>query len=133
MKQVDIIISGYINAIMGPVGTLKRILKNKEYFENRGYQVNIFTFESVAVGPFSDISKVPIAYSRKPKLTMRMKFSSHIRKLSMHSKLLTCFIVWKNNRRTLKLIKYYLSLNRKPDIVECHSHYDESLYLKFLR
>ena len=130
MKTVDIILSGRINAIMGPVATLKRILKNRDYFADRGYQVNVFTFDSIDKGPFDDIYKVPTSRVKAPKLTRRMKISSHIRKLSMKSKLLTDIIVWKNNRKTQKLIDYYLSLHRNPDIVECHSHYDETMYLK---
>ena len=115
---------------MGPVATLKRILKNREYFNSRGYQVYVFSFDSITKGPFDDIEKVPSSQMRVPKLTKRMKFSSYIRKFSMHSKLLTDLIVWKNNRKTEKLIDYYLSLQRTPDIVECHSHFDATVYLR---
>ena len=55
MKQVDIIISSGINHIGGPLGTLKRILSKKDYFESRGYKVSVFTFDSVLRGPYEDI------------------------------------------------------------------------------
>lgn len=129
MKTVDIIRSGNINAIMGPVATLKRILTYREYFEQRGYQVNVFTFNSIGKGPFTDISSIPSTQQRAPKLTLRMRVSSHIRKLSLKSRWLATIIMKKNNKRTEQLIDYYLSLNRNPDIVECHSHYEEFIYL----
>lgn len=131
MKSVDIIISSSINWIGGPVGTLKRILNNKEYFEFRGYHISIFTFESVVSGPFEDISMVPVPHLRTPKVTMRMKVSSLLRKIAMHNKLLTDLIIWKKYKKTKELIKYYVSLQRNPEIVECHSHYDGSHYLKY--
>ena len=49
MKQVDIIRPCSINAIIGPIGTLKRILKNREYFEERGYAPSLFVNESIVL------------------------------------------------------------------------------------
>ena len=130
MKTVDIIRSGNINAIMGPVGTLKRILIYREYFESRGYQVNVFTFNSIGKGPFTNIANIPKAQMGAPKMTLRIRVASFFRKLAMNNKWLTVLIVKKNKKKTERLIDYYLSLNRNPDIVECHSHYEGYLYLK---
>lgn len=130
MKTVDIIRAGNINAIMGPVATLKRILAYREYFESRGYLVNVFTFDSINKGPFQTIESVPVACQKAPKLTLRMRVSSHIRKWAMKNKWLTILISRKNKKKVEKLIDYYISLDRNPDIVECHSYYEEYLYLK---
>ena len=43
MKKVDVIFPNYINAAIGPTGTLRRLLKNKEYLRARGYELEIFT------------------------------------------------------------------------------------------
>lgn len=131
MKQVDIIISSGINHIGGPLGTLKRILSKKDYFESRGYKVSVFTFESVLRGPYEDISMVPTAHMKSSKVTLRMKVSSFFRKKALKSKLLTDIIIWKKYKKTKELIKYYVVLNRKPDIVELHSHYDGSHYFMY--
>lgn len=130
MKQVDIIMSSRINHIGGPMGTLKRILKNKDYFKSRGYHVSIFTFESIDFGPFEDIRQVPKSQLWPKKPTVRMKVSSYLRKYIMKSKILTVLSLRKNHKHTEKLINYYLSLNRMPDIVQLHSHYDGSYYCK---
>ena len=36
MKTVDVIRPGSLRTIIGPSGTLKRIIQNKDYFEHRG-------------------------------------------------------------------------------------------------
>ncbi len=130
MKQVDIIMSSRITHIGGPMGTMKRILKNKEYFEKRGYHVSIFTFESVELGPFEDISQIPNKQQRTRKPSFRMKLSSYLRKYTMKNRILTVLSLRKTHKRTEKLINYYLSLKRSPDIVQLHSHYDGSYYYK---
>ncbi len=131
MKQVDIIISSGINHIGGPLGTLKRILSKKDYFESRGYKVSVFTFDSVQRGSYDDISMVPAARSQSSKVTWRLKVSSLIRKMALKSKLLTDIIIWKKYKKTKELIKYYVALDRNPDIVELHSHYDGSHYYMY--
>ena len=129
MKQVDIILSSSINHIGGPVGTLKRILKNKDYFESRGYAISVFTFESIALGPFNSIDNLPVTPIPSSKQIRRMKVSSFVRKILLKSGHLSCLIIWKKYRKTKELVNYYVSLDRNPDIVQCHSHYDGSHYL----
>ena len=78
MKQVDIIRPGSINAIIGPVGTLKRMLKNQEYFNSRGYQVTVFTNESIKIGPIQ--LPPPAVHSAKTwKSKLRQKIGSFLR------------------------------------------------------
>lgn len=112
------------------MGTMKRILMNRDYFESRGYHVSIFTFESIELGAFDDISQVPQAQSSPKKPTVRMKVTSYLRKYVMKNKFLTVLSMRKNHKKTEKLIDYYLSLERTPDIVQLHSHYDGSYYCK---
>ena len=45
MKKVDIIRPSSIYAINGPIGTLKRIISNKPYFQQRGYGVTLYVNE----------------------------------------------------------------------------------------
>lgn len=112
------------------MGTMKRILKNKDYFESRGYDISIFTFDSIGIGPFENISQVPQSQTGPRKPTVRMKVTSVLRKYIMKSRILTVLSMKKKHRRTEKLIDYYFSLNRMPDIVQLHSHYDGSYYCK---
>ena len=45
MKKVDVICPVYINATIGPTGTLRRLLANKDYLIERGYEIEIFTYD----------------------------------------------------------------------------------------
>ena len=129
MKKVDILFSADINHIGGPMGTMKRILKNKEYFESRGYQVSIFEFGSISKGPLEDISQVPLANAVTSRNSVGSILFSLKRKMVMNLKLLTDLALRKKYGKVRKLVDYYLSLNRDPDIVQLHSHYDGAYYL----
>ena len=50
MKKVDVIFPAYINATIGPTGTLRRLLKNKDYLKKRGYELEIFTYDYLVSG-----------------------------------------------------------------------------------
>lgn len=130
MKQVDIVRPGSINAIIGPVGTLKRILKNQDYFNKRGYQVTVFTNESVKIGP---ILTPPLAV--RPvvtwKSTVRRKIGSLVRMYARKNKWVGIWMYKKGLKRAEVLVKYYLSLQRDADIVEFHSDAECFYYLKY--
>lgn len=129
MKKVDILISANINHIGGPMGTMKRILKNKEYFESRGYKVSIFDYGSIEYGPLEDVSQVPLTQGVIPQIGRKGFLFTLKRKAIMRNKILTDLALRKKYGRTQALVDYYLSLNRTPDIVELHSHYDGAYYL----
>lgn len=130
MKHVDIIRPCSINAIVGPIGTLKRILKNDEYFTERGYSVCLFTDESIVLDrpvKITDV-KVTTGKSRKPSIKGRI-----YNKLSMwgkHVYPLACFLMENQYRVTKRLTDYYIAQNRTPDVVEFHSDAECYMYLK---
>lgn len=131
MKQVDIIRPCTINAIVGPIGTLKRILKNKEYFENRGYNVSLFVNESIALGravETSDIDVVNVAKTTKPSLKSRIY--NQLSLWGKHIYPLACWLMENYYKVTKRLNAFYISQNRNPDIVQFHSEMDCYYYLK---
>ena len=131
LKTVDILRPGSINAIIGPVGTLKRMLKNQDYFHSRGYDVTVFTNESLDIGP---IKNPPAAKTQMNtsslKSRIRRKVGSMLRMRAKKSVLLSKWFLGKDFKRTEKLVDYYLSLGRTPDIIEFHSDLECFLYLK---
>lgn len=129
MKQVDIIRPGSINAIIGPVGTLKRMLKNQDYFNARGYHVTVFTNESIQNGPIlmPSPASIPIV-TWKTKL--RKRIGSYIRMKAKNSVLLSKYFLDNGLKSTEALIDYYISLDRHPDIIEFHSNLECCLYLR---
>lgn len=129
MKTVDIIFPGSLSQIIGPTGTMKRILKNQDYFKSRGYEVTIYTNDSLNnEGCSPSISTVVNKVSIKNKF--RRRVGSFLR---MHAKKhlrLAQYFLEKEHKSVEALVDYYISLNRTPDIVEFHSNYECMLYLR---
>lgn len=126
--MVDIIRPGSINAIIGPVGTLKRVVRNRPFFLARGYDITVFSNDG-QMREAADIPSAPIANSAAPKgVLYRMKI--WMRKLARHSYLLGRFYMNKSYLATKQLIAKYVDLGRTPDIIQFHSDLECYLYLK---
>jgi glycosyltransferase involved in cell wall biosynthesis len=130
MKQVDIIRPSSINAINGPIGTLKRILKNREFFENKGYDVTLFVNESLSQGPFRGVPTTTMSGKESHLSGLRKKISLWLRSRARTDFWAAKIINQKNRRQAEKLVDYYLSLDRKPDIIQFHSDDECFFYLK---
>lgn len=129
MKQVDIIRPGSINEIIGPVGTLKRILKNQVFFNSRGYQVTVFTNESIQIGPIL-VPPAAVKPKRTWKSIMRKKIGSILRESAQNNRFVAEWLLDRDKKQTDELVEYYLSLNRTPDIIQFHSEYECQVYLQ---
>ena len=130
MKEVDIIRPCSINAIIGPIGTLKRIIKNKDYFEGRGYKVSLFVNESIALHcpvSISDVKTIPAA---NKKASIKGRIYSKLSLWGKHVYPLACWLMKNKYKATKRLTDYYISLKRTPDIVEFHSDMECYQYLK---
>lgn len=130
MKKIHIIRPGSLNNIIGPVGTLKRILKSEEYFLNRGYDIKVFTHDSISVG--GELSRDSFHNTRKTNLTYDVLriLKGRMRNLAKFSKLLSTFYVRKSQRSVRKLVDFYLNCGEPyPDIIVFHSTYECYLFL----
>ena len=110
MKKVDVIFPAYINATIGPTGTLRRLLKNKDYLKKRGYEVEIFTYDYLVSG-----GKVEAVDFTKG-LSQRSKVKQYIKRNSFFSMLFVLRRMWKAKL----LVEKYATLGRTPDIVIFH-------------
>lgn len=109
-KKIDVIFPAYINAPIGPTGTLRRLLANKDYLQSRGYELNIFTADFLKG---TDATK-PVNFSEG--LNKRSKQKELIKK----SAFLSALFQWRAERNAKKLVLKYLQLNRNADIVVFH-------------
>lgn len=125
MKKVDVIMTVSLDAIIGPVQTLKRIRKNHGYFFENGYDVEIFTLDNLAPTTAAKIR------GSESTLVKKMKEFSHW--LSKKSWIYSWYRVRHLFTSSYPLLKYYQSLNRKPDIIVFHSLMDCYIYLKHFR
>lgn len=130
MKQVDIIRPCSINAIVGPIGTLKRILKNKDYFIDRGYEPSLFVNESISLQRPIELSDIKVPSTGSKKSSFKGRLYSKLSLWGKHVYPLACWLMNNYYKVTERLNDFYISLSRTPDIVEFHSEMDCYYYLK---
>ncbi|PXY02985.1 hypothetical protein DF185_02515 [Marinifilum breve] len=130
MEKIDVIRPGSLKATIGPAGTLKRIIKNREYFLSRKYDIKIYTNDDLS--PVAQNSTGIGGVQAKPsylgKVTKKLKVS--LRKNAKHSALLSKFYIKKSQLMVKRLVDYYFQQNSTPDKVVFHSTYECYLFLK---
>ena len=125
MKKVDIIYTGTLNSIIGPVQTLKRIINNHDFFLEKGYDVTVFSSDDMATTVAAQIR------GSESKVVKKMKQVSHW--LMRHSWIYSYYRVRHMFKSSYPILNYYKSLSRKPDILMFHSLFDCYIYLKYYR
>ena len=125
MKSVDVIHTGTLNSIIGPVQTLKRIIKNHDYFLENGYDVTVFSSDDMAETVAAKIR------GSESNVVKRMKQVSHW--LMKHSWIYSWYRVRHLFKSSYPLLDYYKAQTRKPDIIVFHSLFDCYIYLKHYR
>lgn len=123
MKKVDVIFPSYINATIGPTGTLRRLLANKEYIASRGYELRVFTYDFLK----SNGNAYAVDYSKG--LTFRSKVKNLIKKSSLS----TILFLKRKQRIAENLVKLYASQNRNASIVIFHETDACYAYLKHVQ
>ena len=121
MKQIDDIFSAYINATIGPVQSLRRFVANQDYLNKRGYNLNLFTRDFLLTG---EPGGSPVDFSKG--LGLRSKLKSEFKK----SKIASVLFQMRVKHEAEKLVKAYLGLNRKPDVVVFRSLYEINYYMR---
>lgn len=120
MKQIDDIFSTYINATIGPCQSLRRFIAHQDELNARGYQLNLFTRDFLLTG---EQGGSPVDFSRG--LNFRSRLKQEIKK----SRVGSILFQMRQKREAEKLVKAYLKLNRKPDVVVFRSYYEINYYM----
>lgn len=135
MKKIDIIRPSSINAIIGPVGTLKRMLGNREYFEEHGYDLTVFTYDTINEGGIKTPppSESIRAYNPTTSLGGKLKYavSHYIWKWARICNLFAFYLIQRERNKIKKLVKKYINQNRNVDVVQFHSNLEAYYYLKY--
>ena len=125
MKKVDVIMSSYLNSGIGPVQTIKRIVKNYDYFKQNGYEITAFTLDNLPVPAYTEI---------KHKNTSLIKSLKKLaQKFARNSKTYARFRIDLMFKESHRILDYYKSLDRKPDMIVFHSLMDIHEYLLHYR
>lgn len=125
MKKVDVIMTVSLDSIIGPVQTIKRIRKNRDFFLENGYNIEIFTSDNLAPTSSAHIRNNKSIFIKK------LKVFSHF--LSKKSWLYSWYRVRHLFTSCHPLLKYYSTLKRKPDMIVFHSLMDFYVYSKYYR
>lgn len=121
MLKVDVISSMTLTSGIGPVQTIKRIINSKEYFYERGYDLNVFTTDKISP---------TLEQNFKSKKTVLLSLAKSIAKhLSRHTKFYAKNRIATLNNGSKRVLDYYDTLNRIPDVVVFHGWQDCYEYL----
>ncbi len=114
MKKIDVLFPAFINAPMGPTGTLRRFLRNSDYMRSRGFEFTVFTKDYLYSKTIDNPENHPHDFTKG--LNTRTK----LRNFFQNHSLLTIGFLIRNALESKKLVKAYLKLNRDADIVVFH-------------
>lgn len=125
MRKIDVVATGTLNSIIGPVQTIKRVINNHDYFLENGYDIAVFTSDNL---PQSFAAKVSRSQSFIVKI---MKNFSHW--LMRYSWIYSLYRVRHMFKSSYPILDYYKAQNRKPDMLVFHSLFDCYIYLRYFR
>lgn len=130
MKKVDVLMSDFFDSKIGPMQTIRRIKNSQDYFNERGYEINVFTRDDKSSDDHeTDISSSSIYKSLKT----RGFWPGVVRWLQLH----TLWYAKKNQKHALmrsrQLLYSYSELQRTPDVIVFHRFHDCYVYLKSFR
>ena len=124
MTIVDHIYSGSLTSIVGPSGTIRRILKNSSILKREGIDVSVYNngifYKDWEDREFSAFR--PKAMSHKHQLKLKMDV------WAKNSRLLSVALMEYSRYCRKKTVKAYLRLKRNADIVVFHSDLDAFFY-----
>lgn len=129
MKQLDIVIFGSLSRPMGPAGTMRRMLKNREYFDNRGYDISICSSD----GLVSNYDRIQTKSSIVSKRNVFSFVRKYVRSKVKGSFLLSLLFYYRDVLSQYRVVKYYLELDRNPSVISFHSINECYYFLKHNR
>lgn len=120
MDQLDVVIFGSLSRPMGPSGTMRRILKNKEYFDSRGYNMSIYSSDGL-VSDYDMVQKMRTESAPIPREGIICAVKKYIRSKVKGSFLLSLLFYRRDVLNQYSVVKHYLKLDRIPIIISFHS------------
>lgn len=123
MIKLDVVVTESFHSITGVNQVLRREVMNHDFFLEKGIDSHTFTLD--------DIGNTPVIVKAKNKNTQLIKIlKGFARSLGLHSRVYSAFRLWLIVKNSKRIVDYYHSLNRNPDVIVFHSVYDSYQYLK---
>ena len=120
MKNVDVVIYGSLTRPMGPSGTLRRILRNRPYLLDRGYDLTSFSPDG-CLKEVTDIPASPAVSATKSRKSIVAPLKKVCRKVVKKSYVLSSAFYRRDLKKKEATALHYLHAGRKPDILVFHA------------
>ena len=142
MIKVDELYPFSIVSSIGPTGTIKRLFKNRDYFNSRGYDMTVYANHPAKKSlfgrkyVFKEMTELPFIKENSNETTTgsrqrkQLHFSKLVTFVNDH-RLTAKMFVYRNYYLGKSYINDYISQNRNPDIVVVHDFISCYLYLKY--
>ena len=125
MKNIDVVMPGSLFQTIGPVGTLKRIISNRDFFLSNNLDITVFNGNYYKTkDDLVDDGKVQKSNSLKSKIVSALQVRAK------KSFLLSLFFVEYNQKVYKSFVKKYLQQQRNPDIIVFHDYLTCYWYFK---
>ena len=129
MITVDHVYPGMLTNIVGPAGTIRRILKSHDFIKEYNLDVYVFNKGKLLSGWNDDIFLSFKPNEKSLKHRVRQKLDTYARNSIILSSFLMTYVYF----TTRKFVESYLALNRHPDCVVFHSEIEAYYYLKLCK
>ena len=118
MKNVDVIMCETLSSGIGPVQTIKRLIRSKDILRQNGYEIEVFTKDNMSDPLAVQVKK---KYKTRPFMKALRNF---VRFLAKHSYQYGKFRLELGFKQGHRLVEFYNALGRTPDIIVFHSIFD---------
>lgn len=125
MLRVDHIYTGSLTSIVGPSGTIRRILKSAKYLKDEGIDVSVFNHGKI----YKNWEDDGFANFKPRAMSKKHRFKLYLDVLAKDNKLLSIALMEYSRRQRKKAVEQYIKLSRNTDIVVFHSDQDAYFYL----
>lgn len=138
MTTIDEVYPVDLRATVGPMGTIKRLFLNRDYFQQRGYDMTIFanhfTHRRGLCNYYEmrEISELPLVsniHTQDNKNNRIIHCISKIKQWAQDNKWVAHLLLKYEAKREEKHIDQYIAKGRRPDIVVFHDFYGCHYYL----
>ncbi len=121
MKRVSLIRASWLNNPVGPSRTLGRIINCKDFFLNKGFDLDVITLDNIIPRSFGEELK---------QRSIKNRLTDLVKKIAQNSRFLTRKVIERTLFSYGKVISdYYQSLNKESDIIIFHDFFSCYAYL----
>lgn len=125
MKNIDIFSNFKFSEIVGPIGTIKRILQNRSFFISHDCDITVYNSNA-----FFQLWDETVISNKERKSNWRSVIKNRLDNLAQNCYLLSVLLVEFKFLQNKRKVTDYIRFNRHPDVISFHSEIPCYYYLK---